>query len=254
MPAINLDMIFVIDISGSMAPCLDSLRKHLDQLTQPLQGYVSKIRFGLVAMSVTPVNNESIYSLSLLSCSGATALNKLYSQSPNAETNNNDFFTDDPKEFTKVLANLVPQGDEDMLVSLDIAADMPFGPLSNTKRVIALFSDEPFEGGINGNANNHRIPNLIEKIQQRHIQLFVAIPDSDAAQELSTADRSEIELVDGGQGLAGVNFALLLSQMGKSISGSSLQATEEPLYTRALFGQDKWVSTKTQIDIGYQDK
>ena len=148
----------------------------------------------------------------------------------------------------------MPQGDEDMLVSLDIAADMPFGPLSNTKRVIALFSDEPFEGGINGNANNHRIPNLIEKIQQRHIQLFVAIPDSDAAQQLSTADRSEIELVDGGQGLAGVNFALLLSQMGKSISGSSLQATEEPLYTRALFGQDKWVSTKTQIDIGYQDK
>lgn len=254
MPAINVDMIFVIDISGSMAPCLDSLRKHLDQLTQPLQGYVSHIRFGLVAMSVTPVNNENIYSLNLLLSNGVTAFNKLYLTSSNAVNNENDFFTDDPQQFAKVLADLVPHGDEDMLVALDIATDMPFGPLSTTKRVIALFSDEPFEGGIQGSANNHRIPQLIEKLQQRHIQLFVAIPDSDAVQQLSTADRSEIELVAGGKGLAGVNFELLLSQMGKSISGSSMQALAEPAYTRALFGQDKWVSTQTNIDTGYQDQ
>ena len=254
MSAINVDMMFVIDISGSMAPCLDSLRKHLDQLTQPLQGYVSKIRFGFVAMSVTPVNNQSIYSLNLLSCSGETAFDKLYQKNSNYRINNNDFFTDDPKQFTKALASLVPQGDEDMLVSLDIAAVMPFGPLSNTKRVIALFSDEPFEGGVDGNSNNYLIPKLIEKLQQRHIQLFVAVPDSDAVQQLSTADRSEIELVDSGKGLAGVNFALLMSQMGKSISGSSMQILVEPPYTRALYGQDKWVSTNTKIDAAYQDK
>jgi hypothetical protein len=54
MPTINVDLVFVIDTSGSMAPCLVQLRKHLNELINPLQGFVSKIRFGLVAMSIAP--------------------------------------------------------------------------------------------------------------------------------------------------------------------------------------------------------
>ncbi len=254
MPAINVDLVFVIDTSGSMAPCLEQLRKHLNELINPLQGFVSKIRFGLVAMSVAPSvgNSHNIYLLQLLSSYGAEAFSSIYSPSHN-QNDSNEFFTDDPQKLSTILENLVPQGDENMLVALDIAADMPFGPLSNTKRVIALFSDESFEGGINGDANNYIIPQLIDKLQKRHIQLFVAIPDSDAVQQLSSADRSEIELVDGGQGLSGVDFKLLLSQMGKSISGSSLQSVAEPEYQRALFGQDKWVASGKRIDSSYKD-
>ena len=48
----------------------------------------------------------------------------------------------------------------------------------------------------------------------------------------------------GGQGLASVDFKTLLGQMGKSISVSSLQGGQEERYERALFGQDKWVSTQ----------
>lgn len=246
MPAINIDMMFVIDTSASMTPCLDALRKHLNELIQPAQGYVSNMRFGFVAMSVSSSFTKDTYSLNFLSSKGQSALNSLYTKNANDTISHNEFFTDDTHQFTSALGSLRTSGNEDMLVALDIATDMPYGPLSNTKRVIALFSDEPFEGGIEGKANNQRIPEIIEKLQQRHIQLFVAIPDSDAVQQLSAADRSEIELVDGGNGLAGVNFKLLLSQMGKSISGTSLQVVSEPTYNRALFGQDKWTSTTTK--------
>ena len=75
----------------------------------------------------------------------------------------------------------------------------------------------------------------------RHIQLFAAIPEGAAANQLAETDRSEIEFIDGGAGLKNVDFSRLLGQMGKSISGSSLQAVSEPSYRRALFGQDKWV-------------
>jgi hypothetical protein len=68
------------------------------------------------------------------------------------------------------------------------------------------------------------------------------MPYSDAAQQLSEANGSEIEDV-GGQGLTGVDFRTLLGQMGKSISVSSLQGALEEKYERALFGQDQWVST-----------
>jgi len=63
---------------------------------------------------------------------------------------------------------------------------------------------------------------------------------SDASEALAMADRSELEQVDGGDGLAGVDYKLLLGQMGKSISSASLQSSKEPAYTRALFGQDTW--------------
>ena len=248
MPAINVDMMFVIDTSASMTPCLDALRKHLNELIQPSQGYVSNMRFGFVAMSAAFIFKD-IYALKFLSSEGQSALNSLYAKNANDTIRHNEFFTDDTQQFTTALAGLRTGCNEDMLVALDIAADMPYGPLSNTKRVIALFSDEPFEGGIKGKGNNQRIPEIIEKLQQRHIQLFVAIPDSDAAQQLSTADRSEIELVDGGNGLAGVNFKLLLSQMGKSISGTSLQVVSEPPYNRALFGQDKWTEVLADFDV-----
>jgi hypothetical protein len=133
-------------------------------------------------------------------------------------------------------------GDEDNLVALDIALDHPFGPVSTTKRVVALFSDEKLEAGAQRTAIKEFIPRIVEKLHARRIKLFCAMPYSDAAQQLSEANGSEIEDV-GGQGLTGVDFRTLLGQMGKSISVSSLQGALEEKYERALFGQDQWVST-----------
>jgi uncharacterized protein involved in tellurium resistance len=252
MPSLNVDLVFVIDASDSMQPCFDALRTHLNQLIQPMQGYVSTVRFGLVAQSAGSVRGEAIYDHQFLCGSGMDAIKKLYQKGANDPDPRNEFFTADPKTFASSLAALKPQGNEEMLVALDVAADFPFGPLSKTKRVIALFSDEPFEGGISKDTLNSKIPALSKKLMDRHIQLFVAIPDSPAIQELAMVDRSEVELVDGGNGLKGVDFRQLLAQMGKSISGSSMQSIGEPPYQRAIFGQDSWDAART-INAGNRD-
>ena len=238
MPAANVDLVFVVDTSDSMKNCFDQLRQHLGSLLTPIQGNVSRLRYGLVGLSAPRTESGAVYLVSFLR--GRWDY-KLYERCPNDPDPRNEYFTDNVSEIKQALANLQPIGDENMLLALDIAADLPFGPLSNTKRVIALFSDEPFEGGVWGSTNNFLIPALREKLMARHIQLFAAIPEGPAANELAETDRSEIEFIDGGGGLKYVDFSRLLTQMGKSISASSLQAASEPPYQRALFGQDQWV-------------
>ncbi len=239
MPASNVDLVLVVDSSDSMKNCFNQLREHLDSLLDPMQGSVSTVRYALVAVSASNTGRGPVYRVDFLR--GGWDY-KLYARSPNDPDPRNEYFTDNAGEIRQVLENLVPSGDEDMLLALDIAADLPFGPLSNTKRVIALFSDEPFERGVSGSDNHHLIPALREKLMARHIQFFAAIPEGAAANELAETDRCEIEFIDGGGGLKNVDFSRLLSQMGKSISGSSLQAVTEPPYQRALFGQDQWVA------------
>lgn len=236
MPAPNVDIVFVLDASGSMRPCFEQLSNHLKQVLQPMQGFVSKVRFGLVTMNVGSSGTGHVYCVH--GVGGVNVLDALYdAQGPAAGA---ALFTEDPAVLSQTLANTAVQGDEDMLLALDSAADFPFGPVATTKRVIAMFSDEPFETGLRIADRRNKLPALMQKLMDRHIQLFCALPDGETVQELSAVDRSEIELVSTGDGLAGVDIAKLLLQMGKSVSASSLQLTAEPAFQRAIYGQDTW--------------
>jgi hypothetical protein len=239
MPAPNVDIVLVIDASQSMRPCFDQLRQHLGEVLKPMQGYISQVRFGLLAQSAKKLGDDG-YIYPTWFVYGKDNFNKFYSLPQGDHDLQNNFFTDQPEKIRQVLEQVKPSGDEDMLLTLDMALDFPFGSLNNTKRVVALFSDERFEGGAYQSQRNKDIPKLIEKIQARHIQLFCAIPDSSAIQALSEVDRSEIELIEGGNGLTNVDFKNLMGQMGKSISGSMLQAIGRENYQRAIFGQDQW--------------
>ncbi len=225
MGATNVDIVLVIDTSGSMSPCLDQLRQHLGAFLQPLQGFSYKVRFGLVGLREDHVD--------LLS--PTARLSSLYDKNSQEV-----FFTDDANQVIRRLGQLKTGGDEDNLLALDVALDHPFGPLATTKRVIALFSDEPLEGGMRDeDALREGIPRLVEKLHARRVKLFCAMPYSDAAQALSEANGSEIEDVSEDAGLTSVDFKTLLGQMGKSVSVSSLQSGAEEHYQRALFGQDR---------------
>jgi uncharacterized protein involved in tellurium resistance len=168
-------------------------------------------------------------------------IQKLYSPQLNAD----DFFTNDPAVLARVLANLEAQGNEDTLLALDIAADFPFGPVDSTRRVIAVFTDEPLEAGVLEAQPVAKIPELIQKLMSRRIQLFVSAPFSAALEQLGSLDRAEIEAVDGGDGLKAVDFKKLLAQMGKSISVSSLQMGAEPAWKKGIFGQDRWSANRS---------
>jgi uncharacterized protein involved in tellurium resistance len=240
MAAPNVDLVLVIDASASMKPCFDGLRQHLTKVLQPLQGHVSNVEFCVLAQSVGMRGRQLVHDHRFLDCSGAEALDLLYKADAVQGAPRSRFFTSDARRVAGFLADLRPEGNEDLLLALDIAADLPFGSVGDTCRVIALFSDEPIEAGAVEAGRLEKIPALIDKLQQRRIKLFAAIPESPAALELSQANRSEIDFVEGGDGLRRVDFDVLLAQMGKSISVMSLQSTGEASYQRALFGQDRW--------------
>ena len=238
----NVDLVLVIDTSLSMEPCIQALREHLKAVIKPLQGYANTIRFGLVTISVSKSeNNAELYRLKSV-VNDVDPLDVIYlNVQQNSQVN---LFSHEPDELISALNNLTPFGDERMLFALDVALDMPFGPLANTKRVIAMFTDEPFETNIRGDEDNAMIPALIEKIQARHVQLFCAMPDGVGTQSLSEADRSEFELVQDGGGLADVDFGKMLQQMGRSISNSVLQMATTENYPKGLFGQGSFVETE----------
>lgn len=236
--AANVDVVLVIDTSISMKPCIDQLRSHLRELIKPLQGHSARVRFGLVAMGASDTASDGVVYKIVTLAGGPESIPPLY-HGGSAQI---DYFTDDPDRMIAALDSLHVSGDEDNLLALDIALDLPFGPTSNTKRVIALFSDEKLENGVQRSEVKKYIPQLIEKLHARRVKLFCAIPYSSAAQQLSEANGSEIEDVGDGDGLGSVDFRALLTQMGKSISVSSLQGALEEKYQRALFGQDEWVT------------
>lgn len=237
----NVDVVLVIDASDSMKPCIDQLRRHLRELIKPMQANVGKVRFGLVALNVLSQSqgSQNVYNYSSLAGGAQLSLRALYEKG-NEQV---ELLTENTEKIIACLDAIKVAGNEDNLWALDTALDYPFGPLSTTKRVVALFSDEPFEGGAMVSLHSFRIAALIEKIHRRHVKLFCALPYSDLAQELSQANGSELEAVEGGQGLSSVNFKELLGQMGKSISVSSMQGGIEEDYHRALFGQDRMTRT-----------
>lgn len=230
----NVDLVLVIDTSASMRPCIDGLRTHLSDLLKPMQGYVANVRFGLVGLSASMSNGEILYVPATLA-GGRESIEHLY-----AIPNQYNFFTEDPNEIIKRLNELTISGDEDNLVALDLAMDHPFGPSDTHKRVIALFSDEKLENGVQRSGLLGTISQVVEKLHARRIKLFCAMPYSDAAQQLAEANGSEIEDIGDAAGLASVDFKMLLTQMGKSISVSSLQGSSMEEFTPALYGQNTW--------------
>lgn len=230
----NVDLVLVIDTSASMRPCIDGLRTHLRDLLKPMQGYVANVRFGLVGLSASMSNGEILYVPATLA-GGRESIEHLY-----ATPNQYKFFTEDPDEIIKRLDELTISGDEDNLVALDLAMDHPFGPSDTHKRVIALFSDEKLENGVQRSGLLGTISQVVEKLHARRIKLFCAMHYSDAAQQLAEANGSEIEDIGDAAGLASVDFKMLLTQMGKSISVSSLQGSSMEEFTPALYGQNTW--------------
>ncbi len=225
----TVELVFVLDASESMRPCFEGLANNLQQVVNPLQTLGLKVRLGFIAMRVgNTVDGGELIDTSGINCS-SNALPFIASGDPG-------LFTEDNALFSSKMRALELGGDEHQLLALDCALDFPFGPMVNTRRVVAMFSDETIEDGFLGDSVVEKIPAIVTKIMARRIQFFAALPSSPALEALGSADCAQIEPVQGGEGLASVNFSKLLGQMAKSISCASLQAGPEN-YQKGLFGQ-----------------
>jgi len=151
------------------------------------------------------------------------------------------FFTKDIAAFKRTLDSLKASDNECPLVALDCALDFPWRSTAEAHRIIIFLSDEPLEGGNRQKESLDRVHQIIEKIHDLKVMLFMVTPDSAGFDQVSAANRCVWQVVEGGDGLSGVNFQELLISMAKTISKSQTPlGTPRPAPPRALFGQDRW--------------
>lgn len=239
------DIVFLLDASGSMTPCLEAVKNNIRRLSEFFKSdgqNVWDIRFEFVAHS----SWEDLYQLQTHALKGAELAEAVYKpQTGRADS----LFTKDVAKFQAALAEVNSQGDETTLVALDTALDLPWRPAESCHRAVICLTDEAIETGEKVSFQKGQIENLIRKIHSKRIKLTILAPQSDAFDMLSMADRCEYEPVGGkSDGLRNTNFSKLMESIGKSVSVSQSTASgaTAPL---PLYGQDRWVAGSGRFGV-----
>ncbi len=149
-----------------------------------------------------------------------------------------EFFTSDVNKFQEKVSNIQVKENETPLLALDCALDFPWKNDKTTRRIIVLMTDEPVEGGNRYDESMELIPQIIKKIEMLGVLLFIVSPESEGFENISAVDKCEWEIVEGGDGLASVNFDKLMESIAKSISASQTPLGTPPTLKRALFNQE----------------
>ena len=104
-----------------------------------------------------------------------------------------------------------------------------------------LLTDEGTETGTHQSEYAARKQELLKKITDRYVLLYMVTPQSDGYEFLSQADRCEHTVVKGGDALASVDFSDLMQGIGKSISVSRTSMQQAPVEKPLpLFGETSW--------------
>lgn len=238
MPARKVDIVFCFDASESMKPYVASVCRHVSSMIESIRQAKFAWRVDFVAHHVlgrtdvgTVYCDRSVF---------GDTVDLLY------EADEARFFTKSIKEFKTAMSDMSFEGDENMLYALDLALDFPFGPATDTQRVVILLSDEEFETNEPSCLKRCKelLPDICQKIQDRHITLFAAMPirRGGMAEELAKVDRANfVALVKDSNGKIEFNVLNWLRQLGQSISSSAISRTSgKERYARALFNQDIW--------------
>jgi hypothetical protein len=174
-------------------------------------------------------------------------LDALYGTPPDHQ----QFFTPEADAIRRGLTEVEPIGDEAVLVALDLCLDLPWRSRGGCHRVVVMLTDEPLETNVWAEIQRRMITPLIDKIHALGVMLFMVAPGSPGFDELSEADKCQFQQVgDSGDGLSSVDFARVLSHIGKSVSVSVLQQRPDTTVRRALFGQDQWVAGRGRVSSG----
>jgi hypothetical protein len=243
-----VDVIFCLDASGSMAPCIDGVRKNLDAFLDALAGDVNRkidCRIDFLAHSCDTTGD--LFRSKTLNKTGIDLLRALYGQSPQPSA----FFTPDREAIRRGLKTVDVFGDEAMLIALDMVLDFPWRPQTGCHRVVVMLTDEPLEANAMWPAQKAKLDAIIDKIQKLGVKLYLVGPASPGLDTLAEADKCLFQKVTQTyDGLGSLDFEKVLGQIGKSVSVSQLQGRPEAGVKRALFGQDEWVASNDSIRGG----
>ena len=155
--------------------------------------------------------------------------------------NGQDLFTTDIPAFQNALSQVEVSGNESSVVALDTAIDFPWRDQRTCRRIIILFTDEPIAGGNRAQQSYDLCDELIDKMMEQGIFLFMVTPECETFEILSELDKSIWAVFEEGDGLKEIPFRELLVGMAKAITKSRLQVVPENIPDRrARFGQDNW--------------
>jgi len=227
------DIVFCIDVSGSMAPCLEGVCEHVGKLVDGLasNGQTNwDVRFDFLVFSDKETTHH--YYRSVFQ-DAVEIIRNLYHTD-----NKQGFFTRDVGEFGQALGSVKTFSRQQHPIALDIAADFPWRPSDSCHRVVILLSDgHPDRRDL---FTQEKLDALANKIQRRRIKLFMVGPEAPFYYTLASIDRSEYEPCPrGGLTPRAIDFKELLGNIGKSVSTSQYvdngDTTPEPIY-----GQQSW--------------
>ncbi len=229
------DIVFCIDASGSMKPCIDAVRDNIEKLLEALQADVQTtwdVRFDFLAFHDSKDGVHWYRSVTMPACPLIDAIYK--------NGDKGGLFTKDLAAFKAGLREIEVEGEEEQLLALDIAMDYPWRPSDGCHRVVVLLTDEPVETGVFVEEQTAKIDALISKVMDKRIKLFVVAPESEGFYRLSSADRCEYD--DSGAergGLRNVDFSKMMTAIGKSVSVAQTYAgaNTEP---HPSFDQMEW--------------
>jgi len=185
------DIVFVIDLSGSMIPFIEGLKSHIENFIDSLKSGNQNISSLDYRLGIVAHNNWGFYVLD---------------------------FTSDINRFKKALEQLGPDGNEFTLPAIDRALDFPW---RKATRIIASFTDEPFEGGHEPKFQKSKFDELKKKINDLHIHLYFMSPQCDVYEELAKVPRTICSWFN--DTFETYDFSELLNTMGKTLSASLSQ-------------------------------
>jgi hypothetical protein len=238
-----VDIVFCIDASSSMQPCIDEVRLHVVEFVRGLESNPNqKMDWRIDYVAYSCDEGGAIFRMQSLGYAGVELCDQIYRRGGQG------LFTTSLDKFQHALQSVEVVGDEATLVALDTALDFPWRPRGRCHRVVVCLTDEPFETNAAQELQTVKMPTLLAKLQKLGVMLYLVAPSSNGFDQLSEVDMSEYEVLDTvGDGMRSVKFDKVLSYMGKSISMASLQSAAELPVPRALFGQDTWVASNAGL-------
>ena len=182
------DIVFCIDASGSMKPCIDGVRDNIEKLLEGLESDVQTtwdVRYDFLAFHDSKDGVHWYRSVALPTIPLIEAIYK--------GKDNSSIFTKSLAAFKNGLREITVEGEEQQLLALDIAMDYPWRPSDGCHRVVVLLTDESVETGVDVEEQKKKIDELISKAQDKRIKLFIVAPESEGFYKLSAADRCEYD-------------------------------------------------------------
>ncbi|MCG7850919.1 MAG: VWA domain-containing protein [Methanosarcinaceae archaeon] len=224
------DIVFCIDISDSMRPCIEGVRQNIENFVDLVGNDPETAidwRLGLLWHQVDVRNN-------------CLSIEKLPGE-----------FTTEVNVFKQSLGYISGKvgGGEANLLALDWSLDFPWR--NDAHKFVVLFTDEGVGSGFDPILSLSKMDQLIKKIAAIGASVYFITyggPEFDDYKKIAATNKCHHIEVPAGSGFDELNFAEIMSKLGKSVSSGSRGAVQnQQIIEHDIYGIRKWPTSAFDI-------